>query len=65
MGSDKTRALMAFAKFAIAAAAGYAIYYVWNDTRIGLDEWYVAYAAGVVSAIMVFILLSKLNKGGD
>ncbi|MCX6771963.1 MAG: hypothetical protein NTX79_07990 [Candidatus Micrarchaeota archaeon] len=66
MASDKMRALISFAKVLLALAVGYAIAYVWNDTRAGLDEAWVPYAAGLVSAVMVFVLLSKLNKGsGD
>ena len=64
MASDKMRAAIAFAKFAIALAVGYGIYYLWNDIRVG-DEMWVPYAAGAISAIMVFFLLSRLNKGGD
>jgi hypothetical protein len=66
MASDKMRAAISFAKLLLALAVGYGIAYVWNDTRAGMDDWYVPYAAGLVAAVMVFILLSKLNKGsGD
>lgn len=65
MASDKTRALIAFAKVVVALAAAYAIYSVWSETRAGLDEWYVPYAAGAVVAVMVFFLLSKFNKGSE
>jgi len=64
MGSDKTRALVAFAKVAVALAAGYALATVWMETRVD-DEIYIPYAAGLVVAVMVFLLLSKLNKGSD
>ena len=65
MASDKMRAVISFAKILLALAVGYGIAYVWNDTRPG-DEVYMPYAAGLVAAVMVFILLSKLNKGsGD
>ena len=66
MASDKMRAALYLAKLAVAAAVGYGIAYLWSDTRGGLDEWYVPYAVGVVCTVMVFLLLSKLNKGsGD
>ena len=66
MASDKMRALISFAKILVALGVGYAIAWVWNDTRAGLDDVWVPYAAGLVAAVMVFILLSKLNKGsGD
>ena len=65
MASDKMRALISFAKILVALGVGYAIAYVWNDTRPG-DETWVPYAAGLVCAVMVFVLLSRLNKGsGD
>jgi len=66
MASDKMRAVVSFAKVLVALGAGYAIAYVWNDTRAGIDEIWVPYAAGLISAVMVFVLLSRLNKGsGD
>ncbi len=65
MASDKTRAVIAFAKIVVSLAAGFGIYTVWNETRVGLDEWYVPYAAGAVVAAMVFFLLSKFNKSSD
>ena len=66
MASDKMRAAVSFAKILVALGVGYAIAYVWNDTRGSIDEMWVPYAAGLVSAVMVFVLLSRLNKGsGD
>ncbi|MEM4634095.1 MAG: hypothetical protein QW275_02985 [Candidatus Anstonellaceae archaeon] len=75
MGSDKTRAMIAFAKFAIAVGAGYALATIWMDARAGIDPEYeilgnmvpvVPYAAGLVVAVMVFLLLTKMGKtGGD
>ena len=66
MASDKMRAAVGFAKVLVALGVGYAIAYVWNDTRAGLDPEWVPYAAGLVSAVMIFVLLSRLNKGsGD
>jgi hypothetical protein len=65
MASDKMRALIGFVKIVVAVAVGYGIAWVWNDTRGSIDELWVPYAAGLVSAVMVFILLSKLNKGAD
>ncbi|MCX6773308.1 MAG: hypothetical protein NTV88_06110 [Candidatus Micrarchaeota archaeon] len=64
MASDKTRALLGFGRLAVAAVLGYAIYAVWIETRIGMDEWYVPIGAGLVATLMAFLLLSKL-KGGD
>jgi hypothetical protein len=75
MGSDKTRALIAFAKLVIALAAGYAMVTIWSEARAGMDPEYevlgssvplIPYAAGLVVAVMVFFLLSRLSKGsGD
>lgn len=64
MASDKTRALLSFGRLLVAIAVGYGIYFVWSDTRSGLDEWYVPIGAGVVATVMAFLLISKL-KGGD
>ena len=58
MASDKMRALLAFAKLAVAVAVGYGIYYIWIETR-GDDEWWIPYGAWLVSTVMVFVLLSK------
>lgn len=66
MASDKTRAALAFAKLLVSLAAGYIIHTVWIETRGDIDEFFIPYAAGGVVAVMVFVLLSKLNKGsGD
>ena len=72
MGSDKSKALIAFAKLAVSVVAGYAIYWMWTENRAGLDEAqfgtigaYFPYIAFVITAGMVFLMLSKLNKGGD
>ena len=72
MASDKMRAAVSFAKLLLALAVGYGIYFVWMDNQAyGFDEImfgvpYIAIGAGLVSAIMVLVLLSRLNKGsGD
>jgi len=63
MASDTMKAAVGFAKVLVALGMGYAIAYIWNDNRQG-DEIYIPYLAGLISAIMVFALLSRLNKGG-
>jgi len=71
MGSDKMKALMYFAKLLVAAAVGYGVYAIWIDVRsetasiTGLDAGMEAIISGIICTVMVFILLSKLNKGGD
>jgi hypothetical protein len=76
MASDKMRAAVSFAKILVALGIGYAIYYIWGTTRdASLDDAFVPrffdlqpapYLAGIIAAIMVFVLLSRLNKGsGD
>jgi succinate dehydrogenase hydrophobic anchor subunit len=65
MASDKTRALLSLVKVIVALAAGYGIYYFWNENRAGLDEYWVPYAAGIVVAAVVFFLLTKMSKSGD
>ena len=75
MASDKTKALFVIAKLAVALAVGYGIATIWASTRdASLDEQYVGqmfgvnpvpYIAGLIAAVMVFLLLSKLNKGSD
>ena len=75
MASDKTKALLAIAKVAVALAVGYGIATMWASTRDAyLDEQFVSpmfgvnivpYIAGLIAAGMVFLLLSKLNKGSD
>jgi hypothetical protein len=63
MASDTMKAAVGFAKILVALAVGYAIAYIWNDNRPG-DDFYMPYLAGLVTAVMVFFLLSRLNKGG-
>ena len=76
MASDKTKAVLAIAKLAVALAVGYGIAMLWAGARSdAMDEMFVGpmfgvnpvpYIAGLIAAAMVFLLLSKLNKGsGD
>ncbi|MEM4554497.1 MAG: hypothetical protein QXT25_01455 [Candidatus Anstonellaceae archaeon] len=65
MGSDKTKALIGFAKAALSLAVGYLIWWQWTENVTFFEEWYVPYVAGLIAAAMVFLLLSKLNKGAD
>ncbi len=65
MASDKARAAIGFAKVAVALIAGYGMVVVWMQAREGLDEWYIPYGAGLIVAVMIFFLLSKLNKGSE
>jgi hypothetical protein len=72
MASNKTKALMGIAKIVISLGFGYAVYYFWAAWRIATGkglmpgesiEW--AYAAGIICAVLVYVLLGKINKGGD
>ena len=63
MADVKVKALIGIARFLLACGIGYAIYYFWNSFR--QDEWYVAIAAGAISALFAFIMLIKLKGGGD
>ncbi len=62
--SDKGRALIAFAKLLVALAAGGFLTYMWLDIRGEIDEWYIPYGAGLVVAVMVYVLLTRLSKSG-
>lgn len=72
MGSSKTKALLSIAKVLIALGFGYAVYYYWAAWRINTGkglmpgetiEW--AYASGIICAVIVYVMLGKINKGGD
>ena len=72
MGSSKTKALLGIAKILIALGFGYGVYYYWASWRIATGhglmpgetiEW--AYAAGIICAVIVYVMLGKINKGGD
>jgi uncharacterized membrane protein YedE/YeeE len=66
MASTSTKAILSFVKILVALVAGYGLAYFWMSAREGLDEWFVPYGAGLIVAVMVFVLLNKLNKGsGD
>ncbi|MCX6770169.1 MAG: hypothetical protein NT051_05870 [Candidatus Micrarchaeota archaeon] len=65
MASDKMRAVIAFVKVLVAIGIGYGIFALWTSYRVDDEYWY-PYVAWLISSVMVFILLSKLNKGsGD
>ncbi|PIT84229.1 hypothetical protein COU37_04145 [Candidatus Micrarchaeota archaeon CG10_big_fil_rev_8_21_14_0_10_45_29] len=64
MGSTKMKALFEIARVIIAIAVGYLIYWQWDIIRT-YDPSEYAIGAGVIVTIMCFILLKKLNKGGD
>lgn len=72
MASDKTKALMSIAKVLISLGFGYGVYYFWASWRIATGkglmpgesiEW--AYAAGIICAVLVYVLLGKINKSAD
>ncbi|VVC01116.1 Uncharacterised protein [uncultured archaeon] len=60
--SDRSRAAIAIAKVIVALLAGGYLGYLWMQLREGMDEFWVPYAAGLVTAVMIYILLSKLGK---
>lgn len=60
--SDRGRAAIAIAKVIVALIAGCYLGYIWMQLRGGLDEWFVPYGAGLITAVMVYVLLSRLGK---
>lgn len=60
--SDRSRAAVAIAKVILALVAGGFLGYTWMQAREGMDEFWVPYAAGLITAVMIYILLSKLGK---
>jgi hypothetical protein len=44
--------------------AGYGIYYMWMSVRPE-DDIFLAIGVGVVTAILVFVLLFLMGKGGS
>ena len=66
MADTRMKALISIARILLSLAVGYVIYYFWVTYRATIDEpVYIAIGAGLVSAVMVFLLLSKLKGGGD
>jgi|GEM_PF-886117 len=68
MGSNATKAAISFVKIVVALGAGYGIYYFWSETgsQRFFDEsiaGYTPYLAGLIVAMMVFLLLTKMSKG--
>lgn len=60
--SDRGRAAVAIAKVLVALLAGGYLGYVWLQIRGPMDEWFVPYVAGLITAVMIYILLSRLGK---
>ncbi|MCX8195438.1 MAG: hypothetical protein N3G22_05045 [Candidatus Micrarchaeota archaeon] len=60
--SDKSRALIAFAKLVVALAAGALLANIWIEARGYADEWYVPYGAGILVAAVIYLLLTRLSK---
>jgi hypothetical protein len=60
--SDKGRAAIAIAKVIIALVAGGYLGYLWLQLRGAIDEFWVPYVAGLITAFFVYILLIKLGK---
>ncbi len=72
MASNKTKALLSLFKLVIALGFGYGVYYYWYNLRIvpakalipgETVEW--AYGAGIICAVIVYVMLGKINKGSD
>lgn len=64
MADVKVKALIGIARFLLACAIGYAIYFYWVQFRPD-DEWFISILAGAISALFAFIMLIKLKGGGD
>jgi len=67
--SDKSRAAIAIAKFLVALAAGGLLAHIWTQARGEADAllypdapWAIAYGAGIITTVMIYVLLSKLGK---
>ncbi len=69
--SDRGRAVIAVAKVIVALLAGGYLGYVWLVLRgaSGVDEamfpefgWLIPYIAGIITALMIYLLLSRLGK---
>ena len=60
--SDRSRAAVAIAKVLLSLVAGAFLGYFWLQVRGELDEFWVPYAAGIITAVMVYVLLSRLGK---
>lgn len=73
MASDRAKALIAIAKIAVSLVVGYGLALLWissessNSILSGtiLGDPNAPYVGGLIAACMVYLLLSKLNKGSD
>ncbi|MFH1306275.1 MAG: hypothetical protein ABIH83_01300 [Candidatus Micrarchaeota archaeon] len=62
MASTKMKALLEIARIVAGIAAGYLVYWKWDEVRTGDPEYY-AILAGIIVSVMFIVLLKKLNKG--
>ncbi|OIO20812.1 hypothetical protein AUJ17_05720 [Candidatus Micrarchaeota archaeon CG1_02_47_40] len=62
MADTKMKALMAIARLVIAAIAGGMVGYLLDQSEWPMD---IVVGGGIISFVMVFLLLTKLNKSGD
>jgi preprotein translocase subunit Sec61beta len=60
--ASKWKAVTQVARILLGIAAGYLVYWQWYTIRRGDPETH-ALAAGLIVAIMVIVLLKKINKG--
>ncbi|GEM_PF-5290854 len=67
MADTKVKVLLSLTRFAIAAAVGIAIGWLWNDTMQGAAwfEWYYPYLAGFITFVFAAFMLNKLKAAGD
>ena len=69
MADTKVKAVFSIVRILVAIAFGYVIYYLLtaqgDNMFLGDSTQMFAIAGGIIVAILVFALLSKLKGGGD
>ncbi len=57
----ESEGVVTFIRLLISAVAAGALYYVWTNTRVGLDEWYVPIGASLFFFVFVYFILQRMK----
>lgn len=64
MAGEYWKALAAIARGVVALAVGYVVWWMWATNR-PMDDWYFSIVAGIIVAVILYVMLLKMKASAD